>query len=236
MRAAALLLLAPLVAPAAPVPKETNEQAFARLFGTAVDPNKDCEFAFDGKKLTVKAGKGDHALQVSGGRAGAPRTLREVEGDFTAEVTAAPGVRPPGAKPAMEGRLLKFYSQGLLLWVDDGTYVRCEHAHIDRLNGVVSAYASWELWKGGEWARPGRPDDGQLDDPRPTRLRLTRKGNEVRGAWSQDGGRSWNELEALALDLGARVRVGVIVNHNTDAPFAATFEGFSITPAAGARK
>src|SRR5205814_10309021 len=115
-RPPALLLLAPLAAPAARAPKETNDQALPRLFGTAVDPNKDCEFAFDGKKLTVKAGKGDHALQVSGGRAGAPRTLREVEGDFTAEVTAAPGVRPPGAKPAMEGRLLKFYSQGLLLW------------------------------------------------------------------------------------------------------------------------
>jgi regulation of enolase protein 1 (concanavalin A-like superfamily) len=225
----AVFLLVPLAAAAAPVPKETNEQQFARVFGTPVDPNKDCEFAFDGKKLTVKVGKGDHALHTTGPRTAAPRTLREVEGDFTAEVTAAPGARPADAKPAMEGRMLKFYSQGLLLWVDDGTYIRFEHAYIDRLNGMVSTYASWELFKDGEWVRAGKLDDGQLDDAKPTRLRLTRKGNEVRGAWSQDGGKTWKELEAMTLDLKAKVRLGVIVNHNTDSPFSATFEGFSIT-------
>lgn len=101
-----------LLAAAAPVPKETNQQQVVRLYGTPVDPNKDCEFAFDGKKLTVKAGKGDHALTTTGGRTAAPRTLREVEGDFTVEVTAAPGERPQKAKPAMEGRMLKFHSQG----------------------------------------------------------------------------------------------------------------------------
>ena len=136
----------------------------------------------------------------------------------------------------MEGRGLTFHSQGLLLWVDDATYVRFEHAHLDRLNGVVSTYASWELFKDGDWIRAGRPDDGELDDGKPTRLRLTRKGNELRGAWSQDGGKTWKELEALTLDLNAKVRVGVIVNHNTDSPFSATFEGFSITPAADAKK
>ena len=78
--------------------------------------------------------------------------------------------------------------------------------------------------------------DGQLDDAKPTRFRLTRKGNEVRGSWSQDGGKTWTELEALTLDLKAKVRVGVIVNHNTDSPFAATFEGFSIARAAEAKK
>jgi hypothetical protein len=40
------------------------------------------------------------------------------------------------------------------------------------------------------------PADGVLDDPKPTRLRLTRRGNEV-GAWSQDGGQTWAGLEAL---------------------------------------
>jgi regulation of enolase protein 1 (concanavalin A-like superfamily) len=65
---------------------------------------------------------------------------------------------------------------------------------------------------------------------------LTRKGNEVRGAWSQDGGKTWGHVEALTLDLRAKVRVGVIVNHNTDSPYAATFEGFSVTAAADARK
>jgi hypothetical protein len=236
MRAATVLLLVPLAALAAPVPKETDEQKLAKVFGTPVDPNKDCEFAFDGKTLTVKAGKGDHALHTSGGRTAAPRTLREVEGDFTVEVAAAPGPRPAGAMPAMEGRGLKFHSQGLLLWVDDRTFVRLEHAHLDRLNGMTAAYASWELFKDGEWVRAGSLADGVLDDAKPTRLRLTRKGNEVRGAWSQDGGKTWTGMEALTLELKAKVRVGVIVNHNTDSPFSATFEDFSVSPAAAAGK
>jgi regulation of enolase protein 1 (concanavalin A-like superfamily) len=236
MRAAIVLLLVPLAALAAPVPKETNEQKLARVFGTPVDTNKDCEFAFDGKKLTIKAGKGDHALHVTGPRTGAPRTLRTVEGDFTVEVTAAPGERPQGAKPAMQGRGLTYHSQGLLLWVDDRTYIRFEHAHVDRLNGMVSTYVSWELFKEGEWIRAGVEKDGLLDDTKPTRFRLTRKGNEIRGAWSQDSGKTWNELDALTLDLKEKVQVGVIVNHNTDSPFAATFEEFALTPAPEAKK
>jgi|GEM_PF-1609190 len=232
---AALLLLVPLPVLAAPIPKETPEQKLAALFGTPVDPNKDCEFDFDGKKLTIKVGKGDHALHASSNRAGAPRTLRTVEGDFTVEVAAAAGQRPPGAKPAMAGRGLTFHSQGLLLWVDDGTYVRLEHAHVNRLNGMVFTYVNWELFKGGEWIRVGVTTDGLLDDSKPTWFRLSRKGNEIRGAWSQDNGKTWNELEALTLELKAKAQVGVIVNHNTDSAFTAVFEGFKLTPAAPAK-
>lgn len=221
---------------AAPVPKETSEQLLARMYGTPVDPNKDCEFALDGKKLVVRVGKRDHGLHTTGPRLAAPRALREVEGDFTAEVTATPGKRPDGAKPAVEGRGLTFHSQGLLLWVDEKTFVRFEHACVDRLNGMVTIYASWELFKDGEWVRGGNTNDGLLDDGKPTRFRLTRKGNEVRGAWSQDDGKTWKELEALTLDLKAKVKVGVIVNHNTDSPYSATFEGFSVTPAANPKK
>jgi regulation of enolase protein 1 (concanavalin A-like superfamily) len=95
---------------------------------------------------------------------------------------------------------------------------------------MVSTYASWELFKDSEWVRGGNPNDGQLE-AKPTRFRLTRKGNDVRGAWSQDGGKTWKELDALTLNLKAKVKVGVIVNHNTDSPYSVTFEGFSITPA-----
>lgn len=231
----ALVLIFPLVAAAAPVPKETDAQKLAQLFGTPVDPNKDCRFAFDGKKLTVTAGKGDHGLHVAGNRTGAARTLRAVEGDFTLEVTTTPGQRPNGAKPAAPGHAFTFQAQGLLFWVDDKTYVRLEHAHRDMLNGVDATYVNWELFREGQWTRKGGAADGTLDDTKSTRFRLTRKSNEIRGAWSQDSGKNWNELEGLQLDLKAKVQVGVIVAHNTDKPFDAAFEGFTLTPA-GARK
>ncbi|QJW95040.1 DUF1349 domain-containing protein [Frigoriglobus tundricola] len=236
MRTAVVVLFVPLVGLAAPVPKETAGQKLAKVFGTPVDPNKDCKFAFDGKKLTVDVGKGDHGMHVAGNRTGAPRTLRAVEGDFAVEVTATPGDRPPGAKPAVPGHGFTFHSQGLLFWVDDRTYIRLEHARRDPPNGAVVTYVNWELFKDGQWLRAGGTADGLLDDTKPTRFRLTRKGNEVRGAWSQDGRKTWNELAAITLDLKAKAQVGVIAAHNTDAPFAATFEGFALTPATDAKK
>lgn len=229
MRAAALVLAASLVAAAAPVPKETAEQKLARVFGTPVDPNKDCTFDFDGNKLTIKAGKGDHALHVAQMRMAAPRTLKEVEGDFVAEVKAS-AEHPTAAKPALASRNFLFHSQGLLLWADDKNYIRFEQARMDALDGTVTNYVSYELFKGGEWSRAGSTQDGELDPAKPTRFRLARKGAAVTGAFSTDDGKTWTDLPALALDLKAKAQVGVVANHNTDTPFTATFEDFTVTP------
>lgn len=230
MKAATLLMLLPLVAVAAPVPKETDAQKLEKAFGKPVDPNKDCEFAFDGKKLTMKAGKGDHALHVQQGRMAAPRTLKEVAGDFVATVKAA-AEPPKDAKPALASRNFLFHSQGLLLWIDEKNYVRFEQARMDPLGGAeVKHYVNYELFKDGEWTRSGMWTDGALDATKPTTFRLTRTGNAVAGSFSQDDGKTWADLPALDLELKDKVHVGVVTNHNTDAPFTATFENFAVTP------
>lgn len=216
-------------ATAAPVPKETIGQKFTEMFGTFVDPKKDCEYDFDGKKLTIKVGKGDHALQTVGNRTGAARTLRAVDGNFQVEVTATPGKMHEGAMPAQEGRNLRYYSQGLLLWIDNDNFIRFEHAHVHRLNDAKLTYASWELFEHGEYIRAGNLGDGHLDITKPTQLRLKRERDQVIASWSQDEGKTWRELDALEINPKAKVQVGVIVNHNTDSPYSASFEGFKIT-------
>jgi regulation of enolase protein 1 (concanavalin A-like superfamily) len=229
MKRVAFLLLVPMVAVAAPVPKETAEQKLAKLFGTPVDPKKDCEFKLDGTKLTLKVGKGDHALHAHQNRMAAPRTLREADGDFTVEATVS-AEHPKEANPIVPNRNFLFHSQGLLFWVSDKTYIRFEQARIVNPGQEPVGYASYELFRDGEWTRAGTSEDGVLDPTKPASFRLTRKGNSVTGSWSQDAGKTWKELPALELDLKAKVHVGVVANHNTDAPFTATFEDFTITP------
>ena len=84
-RALLVLVTGPLLLLAAPVPKDTDAQKLAKLYGTPVDPLKDCKFTLDGGKLTVTAGKGDHDLSVQNKEMNAPRVLKEIEGDFEAE-------------------------------------------------------------------------------------------------------------------------------------------------------
>lgn len=53
MRHLLLLLLTPLVALAAPMPKETPADKMKRLFGEVADPRKGYDFTLDGEKLVV---------------------------------------------------------------------------------------------------------------------------------------------------------------------------------------
>jgi len=117
----------PLVAFAAPIHKETDAQKLQKLYGTPVDPLKDCKFTVDGSKLTITAGKGDHDLAVEAKILDAPLVLKEIEGDFSMVVKVS-GDFPKRAKGATEKRSLVFYGAGLLVWEDENNYVRLERA------------------------------------------------------------------------------------------------------------
>jgi regulation of enolase protein 1 (concanavalin A-like superfamily) len=213
---------------AAPIPKENDDNKLEKLFGKKVDPNKDCEFTFDGKKLTIKAGKGDHSLHVLQQRMQAPRIHREIEGDFVAEVKVS-AEYPMGAKSVVPNRSHRFHSLGLLVWIDEKNYVRFEKAHM--VTTEISCYASFEYFRDGQWTRSGKPADGLFESADTPRLRITRKGNTLTPATSTDDGKTWKELEKLETKLPAKIQVGVVANHNTDTEFAATFDEYSVKPA-----
>jgi hypothetical protein len=68
---------------AAPVPAD---QPWITGWNDSVDPDKDCKFIRDKDTLTAEAPGKDHDLAIERGLMNSPRLLRDVEGDFVAQV------------------------------------------------------------------------------------------------------------------------------------------------------
>ena len=76
---------------AAPVPAD---RPWITGWDKAVDPDMDCKFTRDKEALTIEAPGKDHDLGVERGLMNSPRLLRDVEGDFTAQVRVGGDFRP----------------------------------------------------------------------------------------------------------------------------------------------
>jgi regulation of enolase protein 1 (concanavalin A-like superfamily) len=226
-RSLLVLFAAPLLLVAAPIPKETDAQKLAKLYGLPVDPAKDCKFTLSGDKLTITAGKGDHDLSVQSNEMNAPRVLKEIEGDFEVTVQVS-GDYPKGAKGASEKRTIVFYGSGILVWDDTNNYVRLEKAYVDGLNGTpINCYGSWELFAGGEWKRQGSNADYVFGEKDTAHLKLARKGNVFTASMSKDG-KEWKELDPIEAEMGKTLKVGVAAVHICDTGFDAVFEGYDL--------
>ena len=222
-----LLFALPLMALAAPVPKETDQAKLAKLFGTPVDPAKDCKFTLDGTKLTITAGKGDHDLSVQNKAMDAPRVLKEIDGDFEMTVKVSADY-PKGAKAGTERAPLVFYGAGLLVWDDEKHYVRLEKAYVDRLDGTPTyTYGSWELFAGGEWKRQGSRSDFTFDTADTAHFKLARKGGTFTASISKDG-KEWKDLDPIEAEMGKKLKVGVAAVHICDTGFDAVFDGYEL--------
>lgn len=125
-RCCALLVAAlAAVAVAAPVEKDGT---LIPGFGKIIDPNNDCRFTVEDGRLTIAIPGSDHGLSVEQNRMGPPRVLQDVDGDFVVQVEVG-GAFPQGATSLIEGRRA-FHGTGLLLWQDEGTYLRLEGAEL----------------------------------------------------------------------------------------------------------
>jgi regulation of enolase protein 1 (concanavalin A-like superfamily) len=197
--------------------------------GSATDPSGNSQITGNAERLTIAMTGGDHALDIERNRMTAPRVLQEVSGDFTVQVKVS-GTYPQGASTEVPGRR-PFQGAGLLLWVDQRTYVRLERAQVNiERDGKAHRflYPSWELRLEGKSLRMATGADGTLQEET-TMLRLSRTGNKVVGAVSEDGA-TWRELDPLTVKLPEKVQVGVVAGHNTTNPFTATFENFTLQP------
>ncbi len=193
-------------------------------WGTATDPDGDCKFTVERGGLAIGVPGSDHVLGFERGKMNAPRVLREVEGDFVAQVRVA-AVFPAGAKTLVPDRRPLFVA-GLLLYVDDRTYARLERGDVTRDSDRFH-FPNWELRHKGEWVRAGGPADGAIDRGEPVWLRLERRGDRLLAYHSADAV-AWTALEPLDAALPAKVRVGVCVGNNTTTPFAAAFAGWQL--------
>jgi tetratricopeptide (TPR) repeat protein/predicted Ser/Thr protein kinase len=200
-------------------------------WGTSMDPDGDCSFRMEGGALTIRVPGTAHDLSTELNRLNGPRTLRDVTGDFSAEVKISSAGRP-GARGTVPGRL-PYTAAGLLLWQDRDNYFRLEQAAVRR-DGTVEAYAAFELRQDGQRKAPEtfRPLGEAVA------LRLERRGNQVFGAVAQGGG-PWLPYPPFQVTFPAQLHLGVAAVNTSTEPFQARFEDFRITspvPAAGAAK
>ena len=197
-------------------------------WGTAIDPNGDCTIEPDNDTLTITVPGTAHDLGVEHGQMSAPRVLRQVKGDFTAQVLVAGTVRPEG--PGTLQDRLPFNGAGLLLWQDDNNYILLQRASFLTPQGFRSFYASFELRKDGEVERFAASSDLSLAD-QDTYLRLTRRGDKISAAASQDG-KEWKSLEPKTIKLSRDLQVGVAAVNTSRKPFKVRFKNFKLTPEA----
>jgi Protein of unknown function (DUF1349) len=225
LRAASFLLVAvPLLALGAPAPKDALP-----LWGKPVDPAKDCKFAVkDGKlTITVPGGKEPHDLSAElNAPMDAPRVLREIEGDFSMEVSVAAFAVPEGTAGGTE-RNVAFWGAGFLVWGDSKNYVRLERAMFRR-DEQAPCYISFELRRNGEFVKYGTPDDGNLDPKKGAMLRLKRQGKVFTASVSEDAGKTWNVLKTLEVELDKKLHAGVVAVNTSKADFTPEFEKYSI--------
>jgi regulation of enolase protein 1 (concanavalin A-like superfamily) len=213
-------LLAAGIALAAPVPAN---RPWVTGWDKSVDTDKDCKFTIDKDTLTIEVPGKDHDLAIERNLMNSPRLVRDVEGDFVAQVRVG-GTFLPSHNSTSNERL-PFVGAGLLLMADEKTYIRLERATL-RLRGEVKMYANWERREDGKWVLAGDASVQPLED-KPTYLRLERKGDKLLASVSHDT-KEWKELNALEVKLPAKLKLGVSGGGTSMDVFAPRFDEFQL--------
>jgi len=206
-------------AAAAPVPKEALVPPLEKLFGKPDVGADTCEFKLDGKKLiiAVPGSVESPATRLSG----APRTKKEVTGDFEMEVSVS--YKLPD--PPMGGHA----GAGLAIWQDDSRFALANRHH----------WPAGNTWSGGFDVHYEHPDGKRVSHgatcegtgpETPARLRLRRQSDVVTTWESRDAGKSWNKLTESELKLPATVNVGIIVFNSLKAKMEVHCDSLTITP------
>jgi regulation of enolase protein 1 (concanavalin A-like superfamily) len=197
---------------------------FASGWDRPVDPDKDCKFVRVRGGLTLTVPGKDHDLAAERKLMNSPRLLRDVEGDFVAEVRVGGGFVPSDNSTTNER--VPFVGAGLLLMADEKTYVRLERAAL-RLGGEVKTYANWELRREGKWELAGEFAVCPLKQ-KVTWLRLQRKGDRLLASASEDG-KKWTDLKPLEVKLPAKLKLGVAAGTTSTEAFSPRYDLFKLT-------
>ncbi|MFL5338588.1 MAG: protein kinase domain-containing protein [Gemmataceae bacterium] len=224
------------VPPAEARPNSSPPQVGAALktiagWGDVVDPDGDCKVTAAGGKVTLQLPGGVHNLQMT--RQNSPRVLQDVEGDFSVQVKVAVAIRTdigttaPGAKsPALRAGTL-------LIWQDAKNFIRLERE--SRVIDGKSLPLCWlEPYGNGKTLFTDGQNHGiahmEIVPDQLTHLRLERRQGKFNAAYSEDGGTTWKPIgpQPFAMDLGAKVRVGVSAINTTVVPLTVEFENLVI--------
>ncbi|MGI8980793.1 MAG: DUF1349 domain-containing protein [Pirellulaceae bacterium] len=180
-------------------------------WGLVVDPVGDCTFTHAEGKFTIKVPGAYHGLWPVKGQVNAPLVLQEIAGDFTiaVQVEEVTKAEPDTVLPAMASTA-SFHAGSLVIWQDAKNFVRFDRTDMHNRGRATTACYLHIFQDGKRTAElaPTVPD-------RPTHLRLTRKGDRVTAAYSQDGAKTWTSLAEQKVKLADKVKVGVSALNST---------------------
>ena len=209
-------------AAAAEDPSTPQDTKAIEGWGTWVDPDGDCEVRAEDDAVVITVSPAVHDLWPENPepkqRANAPRILRDVKGDFTAEVKVAGTV--------LGGEF--FRSGAMLIWQDERNFVRFERAGSFR-DKKPRHYCWLHVFKDGK--RVVNLQKEPVKDVE-TVLRLERKGGKLVASISQDDGKTFTKYPSQDLALGDGVKVGVAALNASKAEFTVRFEQFKLAAAA----
>jgi regulation of enolase protein 1 (concanavalin A-like superfamily) len=208
-------------------------------WGRCVDPLGDCEVqAVDGT-LKIKIPGGEHNMSPLAKGTDAPRVMREVEGDFTAQVKVTCPIAPQTVLP---GASTTYQAAGLLVSADGWHFLRVERNGFFRdwdqepsfgrsgRTGLSSNAPTIEYWTDRsivaqhvDWSGQAPPLPGDS-----SWLRVERRGAALR-VWLSHDGQDWSEVKTINSTLPARVNVGVMAVNSSGDPFQAEFSNFKLT-------
>lgn len=194
--------------------------------GSWFDPDKDSQYRSDGSGVTITIPGTPHVNSLQIRKANAPRILREVKGDFLAQVRIPDRIQP-GSQP-LEGFPIAFQGAGLLLWQDEKNYVRLERAAASAPDRPLSHQILLESLRDG---KPGKPEYLTIRE-KPILLRMERKGSDINCSYSADG-KTWIPVKNAALGFNNAVGVGVSAGNLAPKSFSARFENFTLDSGGG---
>ena len=168
-------------------------------------------FNHEDAKFTIKVPGAYHDLWPVKGKVNAPLVLQEVAGDFTIEVLVEEVAKaePDTVLPGLASTA-SFHAGSLVVWQDAKNFVRFDRTNMNKGGRATTACYLHIFQDGARTAElaPAVPD-------RPTHLRLTRKGDRVTAAYSQDSAKTWTSLAEQKIKVGDKLKAGVSALNNT---------------------
>jgi regulation of enolase protein 1 (concanavalin A-like superfamily) len=192
-------------------------------WGRVFDASQDCEVSLDFalNRLRITVPGTPHVLSAEDPNLpmNAPRIVRPVRGDFTAEVRVLGRLVPGRYKTTYYD---PYHGAGLIVWQDPSNYLRLERA-VGFINGRPRPYLNFELREDGRLAM----SHGITIKDGPLFLKLRRQGQEF-SAWSSHDGHRWVQIDRVDTTLNERVEVGVVAVNSATRTLSAELEQLNI--------
>jgi regulation of enolase protein 1 (concanavalin A-like superfamily) len=190
-------------------------------WGSAIDPDGDCQIDVKDKVLSITVPGTLHDLNADIDKYNAPRVLREVTGDFMMQVKIV-GEFKPGST-STNSKSFPYNGAGLFVWRDSDNFIRLERGAIIGRGGKPGTFATFEEREGGS---TGAQHNGPLT-PGTAYLQMARRGKTIYGAVSKDG-KNWTALRPIDTVWPAKLKVGVNAINSGNEAFVVRFEDFKL--------